>query len=328
MRFALVIVAMIGVVAVIVVAIATPPACAVDLSKIERVIDQEPAYVGQPLYALLVFGTKAAKRVWLVVDGETVYLDRNGNGDLTETDERVPLDVAAKQKINIGGSSRGEFSGMNCFELGEVAGCRLRYQVWVRRPDFVPKDESSILSEFRQARAANGWENSTLWRITAEGKPQAQNPIVLCPRPQDSQIAHLDGPLTFTLKWHERQKLQRGAVDQIFDVNIGTPGLAPRNCDHVFFSPLTTDEIPVGLHPQAHFQFPHKDTAKPPIQFDVALDQRCCGDTAYAALRVPAEAATGKATVLLSFPGWNERQVTPAAFEVTVEDAPAAEATQ
>src|SRR5262249_32743381 len=32
---------------------------------------------------------KAEKRMWLVIDGETLYVDRNGNGDLTEKDEQV-----------------------------------------------------------------------------------------------------------------------------------------------------------------------------------------------------------------------------------------------
>jgi len=61
MRFALAVVIMLFV-AVFTVSF-TGPAWAVDLSKIERVIAKEPAYGGQPLYALLVFGPEAAKRV-------------------------------------------------------------------------------------------------------------------------------------------------------------------------------------------------------------------------------------------------------------------------
>jgi hypothetical protein len=38
-------------------------------------------------------------------------------------------------------------------------------------------------------------------------------------------------------------------------------------------------------------------------------------------VRVPEEAATGKAKVTVSFPSWIEGKVTPATFEVTVEDA-------
>ena len=66
----------------------------VDLAKIDRKIAREPEYENQPHYALLVFGPEGKHRTWLVIDGESVaYVDRNGNGDLTELGERVDLDV-------------------------------------------------------------------------------------------------------------------------------------------------------------------------------------------------------------------------------------------
>ncbi len=62
----------------------------VDLTKVDRAIAKEPKYQDQPRYALLVFGPKADRRAWLVMDGEDVlYIDRNGNGDLTEEGERA-----------------------------------------------------------------------------------------------------------------------------------------------------------------------------------------------------------------------------------------------
>ena len=67
------------------------PAQAVDLTKIPRVIAKEPAYQGKPKYCLLVFGPEAKHRVWLVLDGDDLYVDRNGNGDLTEKGERFVL---------------------------------------------------------------------------------------------------------------------------------------------------------------------------------------------------------------------------------------------
>jgi hypothetical protein len=58
---------------------------------------KEPAYRHEPRYALLVFGPDCEQRVWMVLDGTTLYVDRNGNGDLTEPNERVeptnPRDV-------------------------------------------------------------------------------------------------------------------------------------------------------------------------------------------------------------------------------------------
>src|SRR5215212_7175934 len=64
---------------------ADPP----DLSGVDRGIAKEPAYRSRPRYLLLVFGLRADTRVWLVEDGETIYVDRNANGDLTEPGEAV-----------------------------------------------------------------------------------------------------------------------------------------------------------------------------------------------------------------------------------------------
>jgi len=60
------------------------PAIAADLTKIDRSIGKEPRYQTKaPKYCLLVFGPEAKYRVWLVLDGNTLYVDRNGKGDLT-----------------------------------------------------------------------------------------------------------------------------------------------------------------------------------------------------------------------------------------------------
>jgi hypothetical protein len=66
-----------------------PVTRAAELAAIERVIGKEPAYQGKPRYCLLVFGKEAATRIWLVQDGNRLYVDRNGNGDLSEPGESV-----------------------------------------------------------------------------------------------------------------------------------------------------------------------------------------------------------------------------------------------
>src|SRR5207244_13111162 len=59
---------------------------------VERRIAKEPAYQTKtPKYCLMVFGLDAKTRVWLVQDGDTLYVDRNGNGDLTGDDKRIKL---------------------------------------------------------------------------------------------------------------------------------------------------------------------------------------------------------------------------------------------
>ena len=66
---------------------------AADLAKVDRSIARLPQFkTATPEYCLLVFGPEADARVWLVRDGDVLYVDRNGNGDLTEPDERVEAD--------------------------------------------------------------------------------------------------------------------------------------------------------------------------------------------------------------------------------------------
>src|SRR5262249_60230214 len=57
--------------------VAAQPALGVDLTKIDRTIAKEPAYQSKsPSYGLLVFGSKAKSRAWVVLDGDVLYVAR------------------------------------------------------------------------------------------------------------------------------------------------------------------------------------------------------------------------------------------------------------
>src|SRR5438046_1991794 len=73
---------------------AAPAAKPVDFATIDRRIDKEPAYQAKPLYGLALLGPEGKDRVWLVLDGEKLYVDRNANGDLT--DDGPPAELKAK----------------------------------------------------------------------------------------------------------------------------------------------------------------------------------------------------------------------------------------
>jgi hypothetical protein len=79
-----------------------------DLGKLDRRILKQPAYKAkQPLYGLLVFGPKAEKRVWLVLDpsdpgastAENLYVDRDADGDLTAADDRLTANSSDRYSI-------------------------------------------------------------------------------------------------------------------------------------------------------------------------------------------------------------------------------------
>src|SRR5262245_65651509 len=62
--------------ALVLVGVAAAGDRATDLTKIDRTIAKEPAYKSKPKYCLLVFGPEAKMRVWLVLDGDVLYVDR------------------------------------------------------------------------------------------------------------------------------------------------------------------------------------------------------------------------------------------------------------
>ena len=286
----------------------------IDLTQINRSIRREPEYTSEPHYALIVIGLEAEHRSWLVMDGnDTLYFDRNGNGDLTEPEDRIALDVEATNSINLAAGSA--FSGMNVFPIGMVHGVKLQFDFWVRAPGVIPDSEFS--RRIQQQREQNNWETGTLWR-TADDGSRAQNGTVLAGNPDDTQITHLNGPLTFALKWGERQRLEPWPKYSTLDVHVGTPGLPARNSTHGVFSALTETEVPRDLHPLAIVQFPSEDPDGAPIRQVVELDLRCCGDTVLARMTVPREAGVGNTRIALSYVAWAEGFVAPAEFEVPI----------
>src|SRR5262245_45048150 len=109
---------------------------AADLTKVDRTIVREPVYKSTPKYGLLVFGPEARTRVWLVKDGDTLYVDRNGNGDLTEAGEKV----AAKTNRQ---TEDGEFD----FLAGEIVDGALRHKALrcsVTKIDHLADDDERV----------------------------------------------------------------------------------------------------------------------------------------------------------------------------------------
>src|SRR5262245_5093937 len=125
-----------------------------DLSKIDRAIAKEPVYKGKPEYCLLVFGPEARTRVWLVQDGDVLYVDRNGNGDLTEEGEQVRPKSTADNYL--------------LFEAGSVSDGKLTHTeltVARSRPSEKSVDDER---EWRRVQAQKGGPWTWVVRVQAE----------------------------------------------------------------------------------------------------------------------------------------------------------------
>jgi hypothetical protein len=142
-----------------------------DLANIDRAIAKEPAYKSKPKYCLLVFGPEAKLRVWLVQDGNILYIDRNGNGDLTEPGKKVAV---------------GDSKTMALGSIHWTAG-KPRYLVSLRK---FPASVRLTVSDDAKQRYLVGDPDS--------------DPLVFADRPADAPVVHVGGPLTIDLSYYDR----------------------------------------------------------------------------------------------------------------------------
>jgi len=246
----------------------------VDLRRIPRSIERQPEYrTKQVRYALLVFGAEARTRVWLAIDGDTLYVDRNGNGDLTDTGERIAAeknDAAEKDTYS--------------FRVGEIrAGNRLHKDLYISvSPLSQLKDRGAavedILKKHPDASAyyvscdvdmppwrgggIDGRVHQLAFYLDAEGVLQFAD------RPEQAPIIHFGGP------WHialfGRYRLTRGRSGDLV-LGVGSPGFGPGTTTWINYEGV----IPTTKYPVAEITFPAARAGEPPLRQSFELKQRC-----------------------------------------------------
>ena len=186
---------------------ATPAAEMPDLSRVDRAIRKEPAYVAnKPLYGLALFGRKAEKRVWLVLDKskpdalayDVLYIDRNADGDLTGPGERIKAE---------GGEFRlGEFTDP------ATEAKHSEFTVRVSGP------EPTVMLSLR-------WRGKLKFGGGYPEDPESGY-MRFAAKPEDAPVVwvHGDGPFRFQ-RWYGG-KLPIGGSEE-FMVFLGQPGRGP-----------------------------------------------------------------------------------------------------
>ncbi len=244
------------------------PAGAVDLQKIKRTLRKEPVYQSKnPLYCLLVFGPEANTQVWLVLDDDVLYLDRNGNGDLTDPGERiVPQKVLHRAEI------QPDVEVMRTFQLSRP------------KPDPWETDAAPILScgpdvtwfyvnqlipreDCPNRDWAKFWQDKP-FDVAVNTATSQRARVRFAERPHDAPILHFDGPRSLALSDKFGSfELRRGETSYLV-VELTTPGLnAEVRLDHF--------QIPPEVHPVAEIEFAAGRTDGDPIRLRVELQERC-----------------------------------------------------
>jgi hypothetical protein len=172
-----------------------------DLTRIDRKIAKEPVYLNKPKYCLVVFGPEAKFRVWLVRDGKDLYVDLNGNADLTEPGERKQIDDTPGYTPT--------------WQIGTITDPheKTKYtDLKVRLHGTDKKVEIAVQVPFGNGQLSQ-----------STGRAYGYQGLVFADRPEEAPIVHLGGPLTM-LVGKAPAVLVRGQARPIERARIGTPG--------------------------------------------------------------------------------------------------------
>jgi hypothetical protein len=265
-------------------------ASAADLAKVDRTIKKEPAYHSKPRYCLLVFGSEAKQRVWLVLDGDTLYVDKNGNGDLTEAGERIEAPAfepsthpahARERSISVGDLTVGGLTHTNLTVSqteyrrkvdtshgtgGNTAEEWQEYLDGIRKqvPDGIVYTVSINLDPqcyglFGEAKGKHVLHFAWI---------DQQGQLTFADRQQTAPVIHFGGPLT--LRATPNEKLHRGGPGDRVSLCLGTTGLAPGA-----FATMSYDLVPPGVNPVVEAQFPPKEPGRKGVTVRYVLKERC-----------------------------------------------------
>jgi hypothetical protein len=248
-----------------------------DLTKVEHRLAKEPIYQGKPGYLLLVFGPEARDKAWLVLDGEMIYVDRQGTGDLTAPECKVKGEADTYYErifkagdFKIGGMRYGDLQvlvtsvkrgigeahrEMPMFRkfLAEQPDGKL-YTVAIDVPLEKPfadlRDGSPIAS---RRHFASEYDASGILQFAA--------------KPQDASIIHFGG--RWTLSPDGQQKLVRGRNEDIA-LRLGTPGSGPGTFAFIVYDGL----IPGTAKPHLQIEYPSEQGDKSLVR-DCPIEDRC-----------------------------------------------------
>lgn len=251
-----------------------PQLHAADLTKIERSIRKEPAYQSKtPRYCLLVFGPEARTRVWLVLDGKTLYVDRNGNGDLTEEGEKF----AAKKGV--------DWLNEDIFDVDEIrdgAWTHKKLSLHVRKVDYLATNYPEMKEKIARLPGGRGCHLDIEielpgWKGKGEGGRVKQlvnfldqrGLFVFADKPQGAPIIRFGGPW----QMHYRRQLSRlmvGCEDELF-LSIGTPGLGDGTTAYLYYD----GTVPENVYPRVEITYPPAKPGEPPTKRRYELKERC-----------------------------------------------------
>jgi hypothetical protein len=256
------------------------PACA-GPPNVERKIGKEPIYQTKaPQYGLLAFGPEGADRVWMVLDGDVLYVDRNGDGNLTEAGKKI----MAEKKPDWAPADEGYAFQVDDLHVGGRAHKALRVE-------FIPfkryagtslgkrADVQHVLEKDPNALSVSVRVDAEMPGLTGEGlggrvvftagPADLNGPLVFAKTPDQAPVVRCAGPLEIT--FYEELPSLRVGRDTEMGLVVGAPGIGPGT-----FASLDYEKtIPRSAKPVVELVLQSSKEGVPPIKETFEIKGRC-----------------------------------------------------
>jgi hypothetical protein len=232
-----------------------PPATLVspaDLTHVQRRL-REPANLAKPRYCLLVFGRQADTSVWMVEDGDRLYVDRKATGDLTDAADAVPATEHRTLKLAGEGENSKPIPYREAtFSVGDIT----------------PHGRPEKHTQLKVTRFQKGSQPAEYVVSVQVGDNLSQyagwGPIFSASR-KDATVIHFGGPVM--AKALRGSSISRGTNQPEIHFCIGTPGIGNHS-----FAYVSYEALPRDIRPVVQIAWP---SVGPAIRERFELAQRC-----------------------------------------------------
>jgi len=254
---------------------------AADTFPAPRKIEKEPAYQTKtPRYGRLVFGKEGKDQVWIVHDGDLLYVDRNGNGDLTDPGERIErqkprkgFEEAPSRTFEIGEIRLGGLTHKR-FELLATPLKEFANETLGRRPEFkeeIKKDPEAIVYRLIGEVEVPGIKGGGAeGRLSVRGSySDTQGFLTFGNRATNAPAIRLGGPIQVDF-YEEKPQLRLGYAIDMF-LSIGFPGQGPGTFAAIEYE----GTLPTELKPVAEIEVVPASQGVPPYRERYELPSRC-----------------------------------------------------
>ena len=208
---------------VVVLSLATLLPCQKDanaeLAAARKAPAAEPKYENSPRYLLLALGQPIQRTVWCVIDGMTLYADRNGDGRLDASNERFTPLVS---KLN------GDHfvAQTHTYRVGALPGLEepAELELTLSQWNLEYKPNAELAEVMVILRAKPELRNPTV-TLKRKGKPEQFAMTEFAESPATATVLHFDAPTTWGVVENIKPlRFARGQECE-FEVSLGTPGL-------------------------------------------------------------------------------------------------------